>query len=183
MSNIVTVDFGENYVETPCTSEAEVKFKGEAYRGLISGQCLITCLEVLKNWIDSGTKQADWIIQAPTLVKVMLGLHYEHYKSALLDQIKSELDYRVLEGTVDSSTAQVFMTACEEANQQHVEILATASSNGGVDFVSEPTQPAVLVEGTHEFKAGDDSGSSELKLPPIHAVKEVSPCQVALDEA
>lgn len=180
--------FGEDYVETPCTSEAEVKFKGEAYRGLSSGQCLITALEVLKNWVAGGMKQADWSIQAPTLVKLMLGLHYSHYKDALLDQVKSELDYRVSldskeANALSQEVAQAFMTACEEANQKHVEILAAASRMGTVDPSVEPACPAVSDEETYALRAGDDSGSSELKLPPIHATKEVSPCQVALDEA
>lgn len=175
--------FGEDYVETPCTTQAEVDSKMISYRSLLSGQAMITCLEVLKNLLCAGNKQADWILQAPTLVKVMVGLHYEHYKSALLDQVKRELDYRVSNDALSKDIAQAFMTACEEASDKHVEILATASRMGSVNPELEPTIPAVLVEGTHDFGAGDDSGLSESKLPPMHANKEISPSHVALDEA
>lgn len=172
--------FGEDYVEEPCSTQAEAISKSASYNSLLNKQALRTCIEVLKNLMKGGFKEADWTLQAPTLVKVMLGLKYDHYKSALLDQIKGELEELVGTSRVSHSEAQTFMIACEEAATQHTAILDTSSRMGQVGYQGSDNPDDLTSE---EVSEDDQEVGNELSIPPMSAVPEISASQVALDEA
>ena len=194
MSNEVNMNtlFGDQYTEQPCSDPDEVISKSASYQSLLSGHACRLCIEVLKNLLHRGMKEADWTLQAPTLVKVMLGLKYEHYKSALLDQIQSELDILVVREIVQHQTAQMFMIACEEASRRHTEILDTSSRMGQVGYQAE-TDTGELTEAlvsplseTREVISAVDlySGQAINDMPPMCANnREISASHVALDES